>query len=170
MRKTLLLFAAFCSLSCTLLLSCSTSESARAEKSAREAALNEIISEGLASRHYSIDIDRAYPDGRASVINLTSLYSVTVSGDTLISYLPFFGRAYNVPYGGGKGLNFTGKIRKYSESKNRKGEQNILMDVTSDEDTYLYYITIYKGGYATVDVQPHQRSHIYFSGNYHTDE
>ena len=131
MRKTLLLFAAFCSLSCALLLSCSTSESARAEKSAREAALNEIISEGVASRHYSIDI---------------------------------------VPYGGGKGLNFTGKIRKYSESKNRKGEQNILMDVTSDEDTYLYYITIYKGGYATVDVQPHQRSHIYFSGNYHTDE
>ncbi len=170
MRKDIILFTMVIAMLTTSLFSCATSEAARAEKAARLALMEEKIAEGLSNRHYTIDIDRAYPDGRANVINLTSPYSVTVKGDTLISYLPFFGRAYNVPYGGGKGLNFTGKIRRYSEEVNRKGDKMVNIDVASEEDTYLYFIVIYEGGSSSINVQPHQRSHISFTGNYHFDE
>ena len=170
MRKTIFLFVILGFVLATTWLSCATSESARAEKAARRALMKEKMADGLSRRHYTIDIDRAYPDGRSSVINLSSPYSVTVSGDTIISYLPFFGRAYSVPYGGGKGLNFTGRIRRYSESTTRKGEHLVNIDVESEEDTYVYYISLHEGGNATINVQPRQRSHIAFSGNYHFEE
>ena len=37
--------------------------------------------------------------------HLTSDYSLEIRNDSVYSYLPYFGVAYNVPYGGGKGLN-----------------------------------------------------------------
>lgn len=170
MKKITLLYAALFAILSVSLLSCATSESTRAEKAARKAQLKKKIAEDLSNRHFTIDIDRAYPESRSGVINLTSPYSVTISGDTIISYLPFFGRAYNVPYGGGKGLNFTGRIRNYEKSVSKKGEQNVRIEVDSDEDNYLYFISIYGGGNASINVQPHQRSHISFTGTYHIEE
>ena len=86
-----------------------------------------------------------------------------VNGDTVVSYLPFFGRAYSVPYGGGKGLNFTGKVISYETSRNKK-EYNIKMGVDSDEDQYIYYIDVYENGRAVILVASKNRSNITFYG------
>ena len=40
---------------------------------------------------------------------LTSDYSIEIRNDSVFSYLPYFGVAYNVPYGGGKGLIFNAR-------------------------------------------------------------
>lgn len=149
------------------LMACATSQMTRQEKAMQKAQLAERIINDLNNRHYQIDVNDATPDGWGRVIHLTSLYSVTVAGDTLISYLPFFGRAYSVPYGGGSGLNFTGVISQYDETISRKGEHIISMEVVSKEDSYRYIISVFDNGRATVSVTPRQRSHIFFSGNYH---
>ena len=104
----------------------------------------------------------AHPTGGAP-INLSSPYSLKVNGDTVVSYLPFFGRAYSVPYGGGKGLNFTGKVISYETSRNKK-EYNIKMGVDSDEDQYIYYIDVYENGRAVILVASKNRSNITFYG------
>lgn len=150
----------------TLAMGCATSEAARQQRAQKLAMTQKKMSEGLAQRHYTIDIDRAHPQGPVGVITLTSPYSVTVSGDTLKSDLPFFGRAYSVPYGGGKGLRFTAPITYYEEADNRRGEHIVYIDATDTEDSYRYIITLLVGGSASVSVQPRQRSHIEFTGQF----
>ena len=75
--------------------SCATSE----EKAAQMAQLSANVTNALNNRDYKIAIDRMYPM-RGSSRHVSYGYSVEVRNDTLFSYLPYFGRAYNVPYGG----------------------------------------------------------------------
>ena len=48
---------------------------------------------------FTIEVDRALPMGGRTV-HLTTPYSLEMRGDSAISYLPYFGRAYSLPYGG----------------------------------------------------------------------
>lgn len=152
-----------------LVSACAVSEATRQQRAERLAQLKEDISTGLAERKFQIDVNQAHPQGRGRTIHLTSSYSVRVSGDTIVSYLPFFGRAYSVPYGGGQGLNFTGRIVSYESGVTHKGEHIIKMGVESSEDVYVYTVSLFDNGSASVGVQPRQRSYIYFTGNFHEE-
>ncbi len=110
-----------------------------------------------------------YPQ-RGPAKNVTGTYSLEVKGDSLISYLPYFGRAYMVPYGGGKGLNFTEIIGNYYESKNAKGQTEIAIEVTNEEDTYLYQLSVFDNGNATIDVRSKEREPITYSGEMEIEE
>ena len=140
--------------------SCATSE----EKAAQMAVLSANVTNALDNRDYKIAIDRMYPM-RGSSRQVSYGYSVEVRNDTLISYLPYFGRAYNVPYGGGKGLNFTAPIGNYQEFLKRNGQRHIEIGVTNDEDTYFYTIEVFDNGSSSVDVRARQRERISYSGN-----
>ena len=91
---------------------CATAE----ERAARAAEQALKVKTALTQRRYKIDVNRMYPMNGNSR-NVSYGYSVEVRNDTLISYLPYFGRAYNVPYGGGKGLNFSERIGSYHETR-----------------------------------------------------
>ena len=54
--------------------------------------------------------------------HLTSDYSLEIRNDSVYSYLPYFGVAYNVPYGGGKGLNFSAPLSEYTSTYSKKRE------------------------------------------------
>ena len=92
-------------------------------------------------------------------------YSVEVRNDSLISYLPYFGRAYSVPYGGGKGLNFAERIGSYKEFQEKSGKRHIEIGLKNEEDTYLYTIVVFDNGKSSIDVQSRQRESISFSGD-----
>ena len=162
-------FAILCMMGLIVMSGCATSEAARAAKAEQLALTKAKIEEGLANRQYTIDIERAQPLAPAGVINLTSSYSVTVAGDTLKSDLPFFGRAYNIPYGGGKGLRFQAPITNYYVDSTHRNRHIIYIDAVDTEDTYLYIITLFEGGTASVSVTPRQRSHIDFSGKFRVE-
>ena len=139
---------------------CATSE----EKAAQMAELSANVTNALNNRDYKIAIDRMYPM-RGSSRHVSFGYSVEVRNDTLISYLPYFGRAYNVPYGGGKGLNFSAPIGSYQEFMKRNGKRHIEIGVANDEDTYFYTIEVFDTGSSSVDVRARQRERISYSGN-----
>lgn len=156
--KILLLFVV---ISAAILLSgCATSE----EKAAQMAELSAKVTNALNNRDYKIAIDRMYPM-RGGSRHVSFGYSVEVRNDTLISYLPYFGRAYNVPYGGGKGLNFTAPIGSYQEFMKRNGQRHIEIGVSNEEDTYFYTIEVFDNGNSMVDVRSRQRERISYSGN-----
>jgi hypothetical protein len=133
------------------------------EKEARKVARAQAVEKALADRHYSIDVQMMYPQ-RGPAKNISGNYSLEVKGDTLVSYLPYFGRAFQVPYGGGKGLDFIAVIGEYSAVKDAKGQTLVTIKVTNEEDTYLYQLGIFDNGSTTIDVQPKQREPISFSG------
>ena len=132
-----------------LMTGCATS----AEKMARQAEVAAQVKEALQDRHYKIDVHMMYPR-RGSSVNVSSNYSLE----------PYFGRAYNVPYGGGKGLNFKALITGYRSELGNKGLTRIQISTENEEDQYLYYLEIFNNGEATIDVQSRQREFITYSG------
>ena len=146
-------------LALVLLSGCATSE----ERAARAAEQAAKVKTALTERNYKISVDRMYPM-RGSSKTVSYGYSVEVRNDSLISYLPYFGRAYSVPYGGGKGLNFSERIGSYEEALLKNGKHHIEIGVTNEEDTYLYTIDVFDNGSSTIAVQSRQRESISYSG------
>lgn len=142
-----------------MLTGCATAE----ERAARAAEQAKAVKAALQERNYQIAVNRMYPLRGASK-NVSYGYSVVVRNDSLISYLPYFGRVYSVPYGGGNGLNFSAPILNYQESQPKSNLRHIEIDVKNDEDTYLYTLDIFENGSTTIDVQARQRERISFSG------
>ncbi|NMA75226.1 MAG: DUF4251 domain-containing protein [Bacteroidales bacterium] len=117
----------------------------------------------LNSKQYTIEVRSAYPQtGR--YINLTSNYSLTIKNDTIDSYLPYFGRAYSIPYGGGEGLIFQSKIKNYTIEKEKDDYISIKIETMTPEDNYTYFISVYDNMYASISVYMNKRNSIRFQG------
>lgn len=90
---------------------------------------------------YDIEVIAALPSGRGQVI-LTSSYSLKISQDEVKSALPYYGRAYGVPYGGGRGLFFSGVPEEYSDLVSKPGQRKISFKVRTDEDLFIFNVAI----------------------------
>ena len=86
-----------------------TAQNKKEKKQQREQAVREAVD----AKAYKINVDRVMPMKGGSK-HLTSDYSLEIRNDSVYSYLPYFGVAYNVPYGGGKGLNFSAPLSEYT--------------------------------------------------------
>jgi len=157
--KKLLFSILLGSSACAMLSGCASAE----ERAARAAEQAAKVTKPLEARDYKIAVNRMYPM-KGSSKSVSYGYSVEVRNDSLISYLPYFGGAYNVPYGGGKGLNFSERIGSYRESQKNNGERQIEINVTNEEDTYIYLIKVFSNGNSSIDVTSRQRDHISYSG------
>lgn len=121
------------------------------------------VKELIESKRFTIDVNRAVPMGGRS-LNLTSPYTLEMRGDSALSYLPYFGRAYTIPYGGGDGLRFEKSITDYQTSFNKKGTAQIKFRARTDDDTYTFNVQIFSNGSATINVGPVNKQHITFHG------
>ena len=136
-----------------------TAQNKKEKKQQREQAVREAVD----TKAYKINVDRVMPMKGGSK-HLTSDYSLEIRNDSVYSYLPYFGVAYNVPYGGGKGLNFSAPLSEYTSAYNKKGNAKITLKVRNEEDNYLYNIIIYPNGSSNIQVTPTNRQSISFSG------
>ena len=153
MKKVLVSMVLACS-AWVMLSGCASPE----ERAARAAEQAAKVTAALKARDYKISVDRMFPM-KGSSKSVSYGYSVEV-----ISYLPYIGGAYNVPYGGGKGLNFKERISSYKESQKNNGQRQIEINVINEEDTYVYTLKVYDNGSSSIDVQSRQRDHISYSG------
>lgn len=139
------------------------------DKAARRSAVAQKVRNAVESRRYTISVDMMQPRSLPPR-SLDYGYSVRVAGDSVYSCLPYAGRAYSVPYGGGRALRFDGLISSYSAQRKRKDCTVITLSVANDEDTYTYTFNIYDSGNTSVIVQPVNREGISFTGNIDTPE
>jgi hypothetical protein len=143
-----------------LLSGCSASKGLTTEeKIAGEATLREAIE----NRTFTVEVDRAMPMSGSSRM-LTSLYSLEINGDEVKSHLPYFGRAYSVPYGGGDGLIFESTVTDYQSTFDKKGKAVIEFNTKSKEDNCVFRIHIFANGSSSVNVSSTNRQSISFSG------
>jgi hypothetical protein len=96
-------------------------------------------------------------------VALTSDYDVVVNSNQVVSYLPYFGRAYSAPINGEGGIKFTSNSFDYSHAmKKKKWEVRIRpRDVTDVQDMYL---TIFDNGRASLRVNNTNRQSISYDG------
>lgn len=122
----------------------------------------------LAERLYKVDFGRAYPMTAPS-FPLTWPYFISVINDRVESFLPYFGRAYSVPYGGGEGLRFEGVVSGYTETVKKNGRREIDFKVTTREDIYDFSLTVFPLGECSLVISPSKKQSISFSGRIDLD-
>jgi len=97
--------------------------------------------------------------------HLTTDYVLKISENSVVSYLPFFGRAYSVPYNSTEGgFNFTSTKFDYSSTPAKKGGWQITIKPKDVQDFKEFSLSISENGYGTLQVLSNNRQPISFTG------
>jgi hypothetical protein len=122
------------------------------------------IAELIKSRQFVFKAQSATPtSGRSR--QLTSEYGLRVKPDTVISALPFFGRAYSAPIDATKGgIDFTSTDFEYEETEGKKGGWDIEIKPKDHKDVQQMFLSIAESGYGTLQVRSNSRQNISFYG------
>lgn len=156
MKKYLILFSVLLAIT-----ACNTLTSA--ERAERDALIAQAVEKALTKRHYVVDIDMMYPS-HGPAKRLSFDYILKVKGDTLTSYLPYFGTAYDAPYSGGNGLDFEEPIKDYKSEQVKKDKTRIIIKVDHDSDHLTYTLEVFDNGNASINVISSRREPINFDG------
>ena len=117
----------------------------------------------LTSKHFVFKAQTVLPL-RGSTRNLTSDYDLKLSGDSLVSYLPYFGRAYFAPLDPTEnGLQFTSTDFTYNVQKKKKG-WDITILPKDTRDVRQMFLSVSNSGYARLQVTSNSRDGIAFNG------
>lgn len=122
------------------------------------------IKELIDARAYVFKAQTALPMGGRSR-QLNSDYDVKVAKDSILVYLPYFGRAYTAPLDPSKGgIQFTSKNFQYTVDNKRKGGWDILIKPMDVDDVRQLSIMISENGYGSLQVISNNRQPIIFNG------
>jgi hypothetical protein len=96
---------------------------------------------------------------------LTSEYDFTVNKDSVIAYLPYFGRAYVATIGqSNDGINFTSTDFSYKVTEEKKGGWLVEIKPKKAGDVQQIVLNLSKNGYGTLHVNSQNRQAISFTG------
>ena len=124
-----------------------------------------MVKERLDAMSFKVDIEFMNPR-RGPQQALTSPYSVVVNDGTITSGLPYIGEAWDLPYGGGKGLVFESPIDTYEQKLAAFGGARIVEITTDNEEDYLlYHFEIYPNGKVNLTVRSKHRDTIDYRGH-----
>ncbi|MFT4093823.1 MAG: DUF4251 domain-containing protein [Niabella sp.] len=99
-----------------------------------------------------------------SLYQLTSRYDIKITPDSVIVFLPFFGRAFTAPIDPTKGgIQFTSTKFGYQQSIRKKNYQ-ITVTPQDFQEVRNIFLTISPSGYASVQVLSLNRTPISFNG------
>lgn len=122
------------------------------------------IAQAIEAKEYVFKVRSIMPAGGGTQ-QVTSQWDFTVNGDSIISYLPYFGRAYVAPIGQTTDpLNFTSTDFSYKITAGKKGGWLIEIKPNDARDIQLMNLNISKGGYGTLYVNQQNRQNISYSG------
>ncbi len=147
-----------------LLMATTPALSSAQTKAEKKRQHTQMVEECMESRNFKIEPRSALTMGGWNV-QLTPYYSLEVRNDSVFSYLPYYGRGYNVPYGGGEGLDFETKVIDYQQSTGKKGNYEIKFSARTREDFYTFYIEVYTNGASSIHVNMQRRQSIDFIGD-----
>lgn len=98
------------------------------------------------------------------VVQVNSDFDFTVTKDTIISYLPYFGRAFNVSSSMEGGIKFTSNDFEYTTTEKKKGGWDIVIKPKDVREIQSVRLSITESGYAYVQVQSVNRQPISYNG------
>lgn len=145
-----------------LLLMLGISQNSLLADNDRDEKKAEFVRLQVDSCRFKIDVSTANPVGGRTVM-LSSGYSLELKGDSVFSFLPYYGRAYNIPYGGGEGLRFNTSIKDFNK-RIKKHKYILSFTAVTKEDTFHFFVTIFDNGRANISLTMQNRSSISFSG------
>ena len=122
-----------------------------------------IVRQKVEAKRYTFVAQTALPM-RGRTVQLTSLYDLRVTSDSVIAGLPYYGRAYSAPINpSDNGINFTSVSFDY-QAKYRKKRWEIKIRPKDNQTVSEMNLTIYSNGKASLQVISNNRQPISFSG------
>jgi hypothetical protein len=123
------------------------------------------IKDMIGAQRYIFKAQSATPSRGGRLVQLSSEYDLTVSKDTVRSYLPYFGRAYSAPIDGrGGGIDFTSINFEYNQKERKKGGWDITIRPKDITDPRELLLTVFDNGSASLRVLSNNREPISFNG------
>ena len=103
---------------------------------------------------------------QSSLINLSGEgYELKVTPDSIVAYLPYYGRSYSAPTNPSDGgIKFTSKKFDYKSTKGKKGSWNIDLDIKDASESYRLNLNISENGYASLSVNSNNKQSISYQG------
>lgn len=118
------------------------------------------------SNRFQIDIDQVYPLNGSDLTRFNPEGTITVTDSIAKGKLPYFGRAYNLPYGGG-GIEFDNPVKDReikAVEKKKKTSVFYKFSVSGKDDVYRFSIDIFPNGTCSVNLNSNNRRNISYSG------
>ena len=141
---------------------CTSTKTAGSENGNLSAA---SVKDMVASQKFTFVAERVEPlRGRSR--QLTSRYDVSVSHDSLISYLPYFGRAYTAPLNSSEaGIQFTSTDFSYNYSEAKANRWEVVIKPNDINSVQQMRFTIFDNGSASLMVTSNSKDPISFTGH-----
>jgi len=141
----------------------SSSKNQKESKKEKRTKRQNEVKQMLKDRNFVYHPTQANPMS-GSTVQLDFSFSAKVQGDTLNSYMPYYGRAYSVEYGSQKGpFDFTLPIKDYTFKKDKNGFM-VKFEVKNGQDNIKYNFNISENGYASLTVTSTNRQSISYYG------
>lgn len=139
----------------------SNAQESRRERKAREKfEMGQLIHSG----HFSF-VPRSAQSELGTFNNLQSTYEVEFDSLRVKANLPYYGRAYNVPYGGSGGIKFDLTAKKMEKKWNEKKKlYTITAELSDRDDSYQLDLTTGLDGFADLKITLVNRTWISFFG------
>ena len=136
-----------------------------AQNKSKKQIKEDLVSAMIKSKKYIFIANYALPQ-RGGARQLTSEYDLRVTSDSVISFLPFFGRAYfDVPYNSqDNGIKFTSTKFNYEVTEKKKGGWEITIKPSDVKNMNRLILSISPDGYASLGVYSINRDYMDFSG------
>jgi len=133
----------------------------QAKKAAKEAAVKKHIEE----RSYTFLAQYALPL-RGTQRYLTSDYDLRITKDSVIAYLPYFGRVYmDVPMSPDEaGIKFTSTKFDYKIEPKKKGGWTIMITLNDVRRSNKLRLEVFTDGTSSLQVTSNTRDQISFTG------
>lgn len=168
-----------------LLFSCFAVQAGERKKEKDNQEAFEKVVKLVESNFFYIEATDAFPSGNSSITIKTTYGSRTLGGEGHISLasnrgeiimmdsvavgrLPFFGRGYNLPYGGDGGIEFDKDAVKDRTIKvvNKRKKQYVeyKFSVQAKNDVFNIYMEVYANGKCSIHVTSNNRASISYAG------
>lgn len=143
---------------------CATSKSTEQREAERQ-KVADMVSDSIRNRTLTIELDYVTPR-RFAPRFLSTEYTVRIAGDSLTSFLPYFGQSYRADMTGENRspLDYESTITHYETKQTKKDRFGIWLKTRNRTELLTYRIEIYTNGKATLDVVSSDRDPISFSG------
>lgn len=132
-----------------------------AKKAARQAAIKKSIDD----KSYTFIANQATPLGGGPIV-LSGIYDLRVKSDSVISFLPYYGRAYfDVGYNPtDAGMKFTSTKFSYQTAERKNGGWMITIKPTDAKYIQSLILYISANGYASLTINCVNRDAINYDG------
>lgn len=161
--KHFILFALFFSLFLPDLFAQKPAKSRKDRRTERQEQRKNEVKNMILDKSFVFVPTHAMPLGGGS-IQLSYTFEAEIKGDSIFSYLPFYGVAYHVEYGGrNSAFDFSLPIQNYEMNEDEKGYR-INLEVKNKMDYITYSFQISELGYSTLNVTSTNRQAISYYG------